>query len=74
MENDFCRVSSRWHGDQRVVHRDPNAIAAQHAARFFFSNICQKMRGSSGKLGNGEHLSLQAYKYKENDVYVIIIM
>ena len=26
-----------------------------------------------GKLGNGEHLSLEAYKYKENTLYVIII-
>ena len=26
-----------------------------------------------GKLGNGEHLSLEAYKYKENNIYVIII-
>ena len=26
-----------------------------------------------GKLGNGEHLSLEAYKYKENTIYVIII-
>ena len=23
-----------------------------------------------GKLGNGEHLSLEAYKYKDNDIYV----
>ena len=27
-----------------------------------------------GKLGNGEHLSLEAYKYKENNIYVLIIM
>ena len=27
-----------------------------------------------GKLGNGEHLSFEAYKYKENIIYVIIIM
>ena len=26
------------------------------------------------KLGNGEHLSLEGYKYKENNIYVIIIM
>ena len=25
------------------------------------------------KLGNGEHLSFEAYKYKENNIYVIII-
>ena len=24
------------------------------------------------KLGNGEHLSLEAYKYKENNIYVFI--
>ena len=29
---------------------------------------------SRGKLGNGEHLSLEAYKYKENNIYVLIIM
>ena len=28
---------------------------------------------SRGKLGNGEHLSLKAYKYEENNIYVIII-
>ena len=27
-----------------------------------------------GKLGNGEHLSLEAYKYKEYNIYVLIIM
>ena len=29
-----------------------------------------------GKLKNGEHLSLEAYryKYKENNIYVLIIM
>ena len=30
-----------------------------------------------GKLGNGEHLFLEAYKYKENNIhmiYIIIIM
>ena len=27
-----------------------------------------------GKLGNGEHLSFEAYKYKVNIIYVIIIM
>ena len=27
-----------------------------------------------GKLGNGEHLSLKAYKYKEHNIYVLIIM
>ena len=27
-----------------------------------------------GKLGNGEHLSLEASKYKEYDIYVLIIM
>ena len=26
------------------------------------------------KLGNGKHLSLEAYKYKENNIYVLIIM
>ena len=29
---------------------------------------------SRGKLGNGEHLSLEAYKYKEYNTYVLIIM
>ena len=29
---------------------------------------------SRGKLGNGEHLSLEAYKYKENYIYLLIIM
>ena len=27
-----------------------------------------------GKLGNGEHLSLEAYKYEENNIYVLTIM
>ena len=27
-----------------------------------------------GKLGNGEHLSFEAYKYKENNINVLIIM
>ena len=27
-----------------------------------------------GKLGNGEHLSLEASKYKEYNIYVLIIM
>ena len=27
-----------------------------------------------GKLGNGEHLSLEAYMYKEYNIYVLIIM
>ena len=27
-----------------------------------------------GKLGNGEHLSLEVYKYKEYNIYVLIIM
>ena len=27
-----------------------------------------------GKLGNGEHLSLEAYKYKKYNIYVLIIM
>ena len=27
-----------------------------------------------GKLGNGEHLSLEAYKYKEYNIYVLITM
>ena len=27
-----------------------------------------------GKLGNGEHLSLEALNYKEYDIYVLIIM
>ena len=26
-----------------------------------------------GKLGNGEHLSFEAYKYKHNDILVTII-
>ena len=31
------------------------------------------LKNCRGKLGNGEHLSLKAYKYKENNIYVIII-
>ena len=27
-----------------------------------------------GKLGDGKHIPLEAYKYKENNIYVIIIM
>ena len=27
-----------------------------------------------GKLGNGEHLSLEAYKYEENNIYVLTII
>ena len=26
-----------------------------------------------GKLGNGEHLSFEAYKYKHNNIFVTII-
>ena len=37
-------VEFRPVGGKREVHRDPYAIAAQRAARFF-SNTCQKMRG-----------------------------
>ena len=36
-------VECRPVGGQRGVHRDPKAIAAQRATRFF-SNIYQKMR------------------------------
>ena len=36
-------VECRPVGGQRGVHRDPNAIGAQRATRFF-SNTCQKMR------------------------------
>ena len=38
----FFRVPSRWWS--RELHRDHNAIAAKHTARFF-PNTCQKMRG-----------------------------
>ena len=32
----------------------------------------EKGKGNSrGKLGNGEHLSFEAYKYKENNIFVI---
>ena len=37
-------VECRPVGGQRGVLREPNAIAAQRAVRFF-SNPCQKMRG-----------------------------
>ena len=40
----FFFVECRPVGGQLGVHRDPNAIAAQRAVRFF-SNTCQKMRG-----------------------------
>ena len=40
VENYFCRVSSRWWS--MGVHKGPNAIAAQRAARFF-SNTCQRI-------------------------------
>ena len=37
-------------------------------------NMCKCYREivCRGKLGNGEHLSLEAYKYKENDTYNLI--
>ena len=41
-------------------------------------NIYQICSGSSNvireKLGNGKHLSVEAYKCKENDIHVLIIM
>ena len=40
------------------VHRDPNAIAAQRAARFF-SNTCQKMR-------DGKHVKVK--KRRRQDI------
>ena len=47
-------------------------------ARFPFKRKCCKGEGVPvpyrGKLGNGEHLSFEAYKYKENIIHVIIIM
>ena len=45
-------------GGQRGVHRDPNAIAAQPAARFY-SNTCQKMRG-------GKHVKVK--KWRREDI------
>ena len=45
-------------GGQRGVHRDPNAIAAQRAARFF-SNTCQGMWG-------GKHVKVK--KRRRQDV------
>ena len=47
-------VECRPVGGQRGVHRDPNAIAAQRAARFF-SNTCQKMRG-------GKHVKVKKWR------------
>ena len=35
-------VEYRPVGGQRGVHRDPNAIAAQHAARFFFQTHARR--------------------------------
>ena len=52
-------VECRAVGGQRGVHRDPNAIAAQCAARFFFSNTCQKMRG-------GKHVKVK--KRRRQDI------
>ena len=45
------------------VHRDPYAIAAQRAARFFFSNTCQKMRG-------GKHVKVK--KRRRQDILLRI--
>ena len=45
-------------GGQRVVHRDPNAIAAQRVERFF-SNTCQKMLG-------GKHVKVK--KRRRQDI------
>ena len=46
-------VKCRPVGGQQGVHRDPNAIAAQRAARLI-SNTCQKMRdGKHVKARNG---------------------
>ena len=44
--------------------------------QFYFGNtaVMVFLDKCKGKLGNGEHLSLEAYKYKENNHYVIIIM
>ena len=55
MENYFYRVSSHWWSTG--VHRDPNAIAAQRAVRFF-SNTCQKMRG-------GKHVKVKERRHED---------
>ena len=52
-------VECRPVGGQRGFHRDPNAIAAQRAARFFFSNTCQKMCG-------GKHVKVK--KRRRQDI------
>ena len=50
-------VECRPVGGQRGVHRNPNAIAAQRAARFF-SNTCQKMRG-------GKHVKVKKQRCQD---------
>ena len=40
-----------------------------HLVSFYLINF----QLNRGKLGNGEHISFEAYKYKENNIYVIII-
>ena len=50
-------VECRPVGGQRGgVHRDPNAIAARHAARFF-SKTFQKMRG-------GKHVKVKKWRHQ----------
>ena len=39
-----------------------------------FCKIPHTTYGHRGKLGNGEQLSLEAYKYQENNIYILIIM
>ena len=50
-------VECRPVGGQWGVHRDPNAIAAQRAARFL-SNTCQKMRG-------GKHVKVKTRRCQD---------
>ena len=40
----------------------------------YHEQILFSRRPYRGKLGNGEHLSLEVYKYKENNIYVLTIM
>ena len=53
-------------GGQRggSIHRNPNAFIAQRAARFLFSNTCQKMRG--GKHVKVKKTAASGYSAREN--------
>ena len=61
-----------WMFSSIMLHQYMVSKTLKCKKRFFCVVIASVLY--MGKLGNGKHLSLEAYKYKENNIYVIIIM